>query len=117
MRGWRKLNSSFHPAGKLLIVRSDFNVMSVLADILTEIQGTFRPNWAIVIVQLLSFLCVAGLFSWAASLILSRESGLRMLMWLLLAFCIPVVFPIVTIIHFRRSGYQPELSGTGPKLK
>ena len=91
--------------------------MSGLADILTEIQSTFRPNWAIVIVQLLSFLCVAGLFSWAASLILSRERGLRMLMWLLLAFCSTVVFPIVTVIHFRRSRYQPVLSGTGAEPK
>ena len=91
--------------------------MNLLADMLTEIQSTFRPNWAMVISQLLGFLFVAGLFSWAASLILSRESGLKMLVWLLLAVCIPVVFPIIAIIHFRRSANQPELSGTGPKLK
>jgi hypothetical protein len=76
-----------------------------MADVTTEITKQFGINWPHFIAQLLPVLFVAGLFCLAARSILIRGRGWEVPVWLLLAFFIPVVFPIIAMIHFRRSRF------------
>jgi 4-amino-4-deoxy-L-arabinose transferase-like glycosyltransferase len=86
--------------------------MDCIATIITEIKDSFGMNWTFFIAQLLNFLIVVGLFALAARSILSRARGWEVPVWLLLAFVIPVVFPIIALIHFRKSKFVPQASPT-----
>ena len=78
-----------------------------MSDVKSEITEQFGINWPHFFAQLLPFLLVAGLFSLAARSILIRGRGWEVPVWLLLAFFIPVVFPIIAMIHFRKSRFVP----------
>ena len=84
--------------------------MSITASTIEEIQGTFQLNWPYLIAQLVPLVMVAGLFILAARSILARGRGWEVPVWLLLAFFIPVVFPILALIHFRKSKFSSEAS-------
>jgi len=103
----------FPPPVHPLYVRQENTSMN---DITTEITKQFGINWPFFIAQLLNFLIVVGLFALAARSILSRGRGWEVPVWLLLAFCIPVVFPIIALIHFRKSKFTRDDSpvSSGP---
>ena len=82
-----------------------------MADVTTEITKQFGINWPHFFAQLLPVLLVAVLFCLAARSILLRGRGWEVPVWLLLAFFIPVVFPIIAMTHFRRSRF---VSGESP---
>ncbi len=77
-----------------------------MSDVATEITSTFKVNWALFAAQLAPVLLAFGLFVLAARSILMRGKGWEVPVWLLLAFFIPVVFPILALIHFRKSKHR-----------
>ena len=68
-----------------------------------EIATDFQVNWLSFAAQLVPFLLMIALFAVAARSILMRGKGWEVPVWLLLAFFIPIVFPVLAIIHFRKS--------------
>ena len=66
-------------------------------------------NWPFFLAQLANVLIVLGLSVFAARSILLRGRGREVPLWLLLAFFIPVVFPILAMIHFRKSRFSPPV--------
>lgn len=74
-----------------------------MSDVANEIISTFKVDWAFFAMQLAPVLMVFGLFVLAGRSILIRGKGWEVPVWLLLAFFLPVVFPILALIHFRKS--------------
>ena len=74
-----------------------------MSDVANEIISTFNVDWTVFAVQLVPMLLAFGLFVLAARSILIRGKGWEVPVWLLLAFILPVVFPILALIHFRKS--------------
>lgn len=72
-------------------------------DTLTEITQQFGISWPLLVAQVVNFLILAGLFALAARAILTRGRGWEVPVWLVLSFFIPIVFPIIALIHFRHS--------------
>lgn len=81
----------------------------MIASVIAEVQESFQIYWPFFVAQIVNFLIVAGLFALAARSILIRGKGWEVPVWLILAFIIPVIFPIIALIHFRHSKFQ---SGT-----
>ena len=75
------------------------------ASALTEIQDSFQISWPFFVAQLVNVVVVLGLFALAARSILIRGKGWEVPVWLILAFFIPVIFPIIALIHFRQSKF------------
>jgi hypothetical protein len=84
------------------------NNVTTLNDTTSEIARTFDLSWPLLIAQLIPVI----LFILAARSILSRGRGWEVPVWLLLAFFIPVIFPIIALVHFRRSKFVPEATPT-----
>ena len=85
---------------------------------ITEVSESFPFHWPFFIAQLVNFLLIAGLFVLAARAILKRGKGWEVPVWLVLSFFMPVVFPIIALIHFRKpkkSSY-PESSASTTKV-
>ena len=72
-------------------------------DLKSEITQQFGINWTFFVAQVVSVMIVVGLFVLAARAILSRARGWEVPVWLLLSFFIPIVLPIIALIHFRES--------------
>ena len=66
----------------------------------------FSANWYLLLAQVINFIIILGLFILAARLILIRGKGWEVPIWLILAFFIPVICPIIAIINFRKSKYD-----------
>ena len=79
----------------------------MIASTVTSIHESFQASWPFFVAQLVNFLIIAGLFVLAARSILMRGRGWEVPVWLILAFIIPVIFPIIALIHFRQSKFQP----------
>ena len=77
----------------------------------TSIQSF--PNGPLFIAQAVNVLIVLGLFTFAARAILKRGRGWEVPLWLLLAFFIPVIFPVLALIHFRKSRFDSAPSPSG----
>ena len=77
----------------------------MIASVATEIQESFQIRWSTFLAQLAPVLVVLGLFALAARSILIRGKGWEVPVWLILAFFIPVIFPIIALIHFRQSKF------------
>ncbi len=71
-------------------------------DIIAAVTEEFSANWPFFVAQVLNFLVVVGLFALAARVILKRGRGWEVPVWLVLSFVIPVIVPIIALIHFRR---------------
>ena len=78
----------------------------------SEINETFHLNWTFFIAQLVNALIVVGLFALAARAILIRGKGWEVPVWIVLSLFIPVIMPIIALIHFRKSKETPKLSST-----
>ena len=63
-------------------------------------------DWSFFVVQALNIVVVFGLFALAARAILLRGKGWEVPLWLILSFFIPVVFPILAMITFRKSKHE-----------
>jgi hypothetical protein len=74
------------------------------------IQSTFHVHWPVFFAQLAPWVIMAGLFALAARSILLRGRGWEVPVWLLLTFFIPVIFPILAMIHFRNSKFSQSAS-------
>lgn len=79
---------------------------SMITSVTNEIQESSRIGWPFLVAQIGNFLIVVGLFALAARSILIRGKGWEVPVWLILALTIPVIFPIIALIHFRRSKFQ-----------
>lgn len=77
----------------------------MIAYALAEIQDSFQISWPFFAAQLVNVVVVLGLFALAARSILIRGKGWEVPVWLILAFFIPVIFPIIALIHFRQSKF------------
>jgi hypothetical protein len=84
------------------------NNVTTINDTTSEIARTFDLSWPLIIAQLIPII----LFVLAARSILSRGRGWEVPVWLLLAFFIPVIFPIIALVQFRRSKFVAEAAPT-----
>lgn len=71
----------------------------------------FGISWPLFIAQLVNIVVFLWLFIWAARWILKEGRGWEVPVWLLLAFFIPVILPILAIIHFRGRHMRVASSG------
>lgn len=83
------------------------------ADILLEMKENFGPNWTYLLAQLAPFLIAGLLFVLASNAILRRGRGWEVPVWLLLSLFVPVIFPILAMIHFRKRKSPPVLPAQG----
>lgn len=70
--------------------------------IIAQITEEFGINWQFFVAQLVNLAIFLGLFMLAARVILKRGEGWEVPVWLVLAFFIPIIFPILALIHFRK---------------
>ncbi len=78
-----------------------------------EITQHLGVHWPFFLAQAVNSLIIIGPFVLAARAILSKGRGWEVPVWLILSFCIPIVFPVLALIHFRKSkvvATQPNLS-------
>ena len=80
----------------------DFDVLQKMLSTIAKITEEFGLNWHMFIAQLINVAILLGLFILAARVILKRGSGWEVPVWLVLSFFIPLVFPILALIHFRK---------------
>lgn len=73
--------------------------------LLASTTQEFGISWPLLVFQLLNISALVALFVMAARAILKRGQGWEVPVWLLLSFCIPIVFPILALIHFRKSKF------------
>ena len=83
-------------------------------DLVNELTTQFGITWPLFLAQVLNAVLVFGLFVLAARVILTRGRGWDVPIWLVLAFFIPVVFPIIAMIHFRKSKAAISASPESP---
>ena len=72
---------------------------------ISNITQNFGIDWHMLVAQSINALIVIGLFALAARVILIRGKGWEVPVWLVLSFIIPVIFPIIALIHFRQSKF------------
>ncbi|MBX3740049.1 MAG: hypothetical protein KF712_03585 [Akkermansiaceae bacterium] len=65
-----------------------------------------KEDHAVMVAQPVNFLIMLVLFALAAHAILKRGKGWEVPVWLLLSFFIPFVFPVIALIHFRKSKFD-----------
>lgn len=70
---------------------------------MNEITSEFGINASFFVAQVVNALIIIGSFALAAKAILTRGKGWEVPVWLILSFLIPVIFPIIALIHFRKS--------------
>lgn len=63
-------------------------------------------HWPILIVQIVNLLVVIGLYLLSAKSILAKGKGWEVPAWLVLCFCVPVVLPVIALIHFRTTRFN-----------
>ena len=71
-----------------------------------SIVTDFQVNGPLFAASLINLALILGLFVLAARSILLRGKGWEVPVWLLLSFFIPIIFPILALIHFRKSKFQ-----------
>ncbi|NWK57657.1 hypothetical protein HW115_18715 [Verrucomicrobiaceae bacterium N1E253] len=72
---------------------------------ISTITQEFGIQWPLLVAQIINALIVFGLFALAARVILLRGRGWEVPVWLVLSFIIPVIFPVLALIHFRKSKF------------
>ena len=77
-------------------------VLQKMLSTIAQLTEEFGLNWQIFVAQLVNITILLGLFILAARVILKRGSGWEIPVWLVLSFFIPLVFPILALIHFRK---------------
>ncbi len=65
-----------------------------------------RPTSIALVAQAVNFLIVFLLFALAANAILKRGKGWEIPVWLVLSLLMPVIFPVIALIHFRKSKFD-----------
>ena len=69
---------------------------------IAQITEEFGLNWPMFVAQLVNITILLGLFILAARVILKQGSGWEVPVWLVLSFLIPLAFPVLALIHFRK---------------
>ena len=69
----------------------------------TQIIEEFGISWPLFLAQIINFLIVILLFILATRSILARGKGTEVPIWIFLSLIIPIVLPIIALIHFRKN--------------
>ena len=69
----------------------------------TTLTEEFGYSWYMIAAQLVNLLVIIVPFILATIAILKKGSGLEKPTWIFLCFVVPIIFPIIALIHFRKS--------------
>ena len=75
-----------------------------------ELTQEFGVTPMMLAFQIINLLILLLPFILAVRAILVRGKGLEIPVWIFFCFIIPVIFPIIALIHFRKSKFETKHS-------